>query len=659
MFQQALPVWAQGQEQEMNCFLRFSADVPGEGMIRIAANSIYRIFIGGEFLCTGPARAPLGYSRVDVIPYHTADASLCELHIEVGAYGCNSFEYLDEPGFLQCEVESGGEIIAATGRFGWRAFSIPEKLQKVQRYSFQRTFCEEYDFTQKAYAHEITLCCRPARKLLPRRVPDFDCSVREIDVVLHHGAAYRETNEEVPQFPYVDQIGDTIKGFPKQQLESFLLRDIGINSTGMIGLRIAVQEETNLYLVFDEILTNRDVDFIRTGATNAVRFRLPAGSHTLQTFEPYTFRYLKLISIGGSCEIQEVWLRQMVSGSKILPKHMQDPVLNKIYQAGMETFRQNATDIFMDCPSRERAGWLCDSFFTARAEYALTGKSVVERNFLENYLLPKEFSCLPKGIVPMCYPADHLDGLFIPNWAMWLLLELKEYWERSGDWEMIQQFKERVYGIIRYLDSFLNSDGLLEDLESWVFLEWSKANELVQGVNYPTNMLYALALDSAGKLYDDYVLCNRGKSMLRVICQQSFDGEFFHDHAVRKDGVLTVEKDCTETCQYYAFFCGAARPQYKAFHTLWSTLILAFGPKRKISNKYPEIAPSNAFIGNYLRLELLFRARMYEQLKEEIKEYFSGMADITGTLWEHDAPTASCCHGFASHVVYWLNKITE
>ena len=31
----------------------------------------------------------------------------------------------------------------------------------------------------------------------------------------------------------------------------------------------------------------------------------------------------------------------------------------------------------------------------------------------------------------MCYPADHPDGTYIPNWAMWLILELKEYLEKK------------------------------------------------------------------------------------------------------------------------------------------------------------------------------------------------------------------------------------
>ena len=59
--------------------------------------------------------------------------------------------------------------------------------------------------------------------------------------------------------------------------------------------------------------------------------------------------------------------------------------MDSIFNAAVETFKQNTLDIYMDCPSRERAGWLCDSFFTARAEHYLTGASTVEKNFLENF----------------------------------------------------------------------------------------------------------------------------------------------------------------------------------------------------------------------------------------------------------------------------------
>ena len=42
---------------------------------------------------------------------------------------------------------------------------------------------------------------------------------------------------------------------------------------------------------------------------------------------------------------------------------------------------------------------------------------------------------------------------------------------------------------------------------------------------------------------------------------------------------------------------------------------------------------------------------------DNIRGYFAKMADLTGTLWENDTPYASCNHGFASHVIYWLAGI--
>ena len=57
------------------------------------------------------------------------------------------------------------------------------------------------------------------------------------------------------------------------------------------------------------------------------------------------------------------------------------------------------------------------------------------------------------------------------------------------------------------------------------------------------------------------------------------------------------------------------------------------------------------------RLELLYLDGQTEKLLQDLKEYFTPMAERTGTLWEHDQPSASCCHGFASHVLYWLAKI--
>jgi alpha-L-rhamnosidase len=310
----------------------------------------------------------------------------------------------------------------------------------------------------------------------------------------------------------------------------------------------------------------------------------------------------------------------------------------------------------MDCPSRERAGWLCDSFFTSRVEKTLTGASVVEKAFLSNFLMPERFEHIPEGMLPMCYPADHNDHTYIPNWAMWYVVELGEYAKRSGDRELVEQAKDRMYALLKFFKPFENEFGLLEKLQSWVFIEWSKANELVQDVSFASNMLYATMKDVIAELYADEELAKEAAQLRKTILDMSMtESGFFCDNMYRRDGKLVLSGERTEACQYYAFFCNIATPESHPW--LWNTLVNDFGPDRKETGKYPEIWMANAFIGNYLRLDLLDRYGCHEALYENIKGYFTYMADKTGTLWELTADQASCNHGFASHVLYWMEHL--
>jgi alpha-L-rhamnosidase len=418
---------------------------------------------------------------------------------------------------------------------------------------------------------------------------------------------------------------------------------------------VECDQPSRLVFTFDEILSGQDVDFKRLGCVNAVVYELQPGRYQLESFEPYTLRYLKLMVLDGACRIKNIYLREYANSQTSQAQFSCDDTrLNKIFEAACQTFRQNAVDIFMDCPSRERAGWLCDSFFTARVAKDLCGHSTIEKNFLENFLLPAKFEFLPAGMLPMCYPADHNDGVFIPNWAMWFVIELQEYLARTEDRELVDALQPKVLALLDYFKRFQNEDGLLENLQSWVFVEWSKANEFVQNVNYPSNMLYAAVLEAAGQMYDQKNLLEQAETIRETIREKSYDGDFFTDNATRKDGQLQKTTNRTEVCQYYAFFFRIATP--KSHPELWQKLTQEFGPKRDASKTWPEVHPANAFIGNYLRLELMSRNGLCRQLKNEIVDYFLYMADITGTLWENVGSYASCNHGFASHVAHDLYR---
>ena len=72
-----------------------------------------------------------------------------------------------------------------------------------------------------------------------------------------------------------------------------------------------------------------------------------------------------------------------------------------------------------------------------------------------------------------------------------------------------------------------------------------------------------------------------------------------------------------------------------------------FGPFRA-PDVFPEVGRSNAFIGNFLRFFWLCGEGEYSRVMGEMLDYFYAMAKETGTLWEHNDPSASCDHGFAS-----------
>ncbi len=694
-FIQAIPVWEKDRSREMNVNLLFTAQLPqqDQAVLAISAACSYVAFLNGAFLCAGPARTAHGFFRVDEI---VLDGKLTEatnvLEIKTAGYYLDSYMTLCQPSFLCAEVRAGEEVLCCTGVSGaniLRCTQITERIQKVQRFSIQRTFAEVYDYSQDSHT-PVVLEAVPAGTFLERNIPFPDFSVIPVKQTLATGSAV-PTDKEPTYIDFVANLGPEWKAYDVSELttcsvwnaqklefrprslereaynpaqaqnfpgNSYALFDMGGEFTGMIGMTVTCSQPTTVYALFDEILQDdpaNPVNFVRMVTTAVVQWDLPAGTHTLLTYEPYSLRYLQLCCIGGDAQIANVHMRTYAF-QKIAPKQLTDPTLQKIYDAAVETFRQNVVDIYMDCPSRERAGWLCDSYFTSRVERVLTGKSDVERNFLENFLLPERFANLPEGMLPMCYPADFRNGTFIPNWSMWYVLELEEYLARTGDRGLIDCAKDRVYALLRYFKRFENEYGLLENLESWVFVEWSKANELVQAVNFPSNFLYAGMKKAIGRLYGDELLLQESEMLLKTAATWSLSGggTFFCDNAVRQDGRLVLSGECTEVCQYYAFYFGAATREQNP--ELFRILTEDFGPQRKETKQWPEIYFANAFIGNYLRLDLLKRWGMRDKLIEEIKGYFTFMADRTGTLWENDTPTASCNHGFASHVICWLTE---
>lgn len=699
-FLKAVPVWAEGLETEMNRFLVFTASLKiGEEinkdllLLRMTGATIARVKINGEFVGYGPARGPHGWFRIDQWAIGKfLHAGNNHIEIAVAGYNCNSYYHLDQPSFLQAEIiDQNNNVLIATEAGSQGKFQALDltgvRIQKVQRFSFQRPFIEVYDLNQKPKS--VKLAKQSEVRYLPRRVPYPEFEVIKPQNWLKSGhVSPLKTSPKLWRDRSLVNISPKLKGFKINDLDIILsdkmqmfetkldeksaskkpgavfkegdvqIVDLGANYVGFFAAAVKdAKVGSELVITFDEILgEDGDVNFKRLGTCSAIQWTLAPGINVVEAFEPQVGRYAKIHCLKGSFTLSDFFLRDYsYPQTKNAKFACSDARLEKLYKAAVLTFRENSVDAFTDCPHRERAGWLCDSFFTARTAFDLTGKTDVENVFFENYQLPDHFEFLPDGMLPMCYPADHNDGVYIPNWALWFVIELKEYAKRNPDQYFVKSLKIKIEKLMKFFSQYENSDGLLEKLPSWVFVEWSKANSFVQDVNYPSNMLYAAALSAAGQIYKRPDWEKKAAKIQQTIIQQSYDGTFFVDNAKReKNGSLKITRNRSEVCQYFAFFFKTATPS--SHPKLWKILLDKFGPNRIKNGNYPEVHQANSFVGNVLRLELLSMADRGEQLLEESVAYNEYMADRTGTLWENDSPRASCNHGFASHVCHVLYR---
>lgn len=681
-FKSALPVWIDGKEKEWNVTAELSLTVKKteNSTLTITGASFYQVFLNGDLLHFGPARKAMGYAGVDVLPLSVKTSG--RLVIIVAGYYLKCYNGSLTPSFIQAEVEQNGEIIAATGRAGFDCRVYSARLQKVMRYSSQRQFSECYDFFKNASPADFSVV-DPQVTLIPRNVdlPDLDLKIAKNMAIapftmqeeLKHPLLHFQldptearpnlfpfaTLESAPFTEFLRMVPDYSSDCRRGSSGTVELWNFGRIETGFIHLDVNAETDCRIIAIFGEqVSDNGRPNPIPCETTNVIEWRLPKGKHYLYSFEPYTAMAVEVMITEGFAHIESVGIKELAFPERNIKRaNIIDPELSLVYDAAIASFRHNAFDIYMDCPSRERAGWLCDSYFTSQTEFYLTGKTKVEDEFLNNYLLGGGKREGLGGMIEMCYPSTCV--IHIPQWSLWYVLELYDYFTKRGRGDRKNDFKDQLYALLSYFARYENEMGLLEKLPGWNFVEWSALNSRVQDVSWPTNMLYCEVLRIMGELYGDESFTTKAVALREIIRSMAWNGKVFLDRAIRQaDGTLKNTEELSETTQYYALRFGIVdiyEPMCAYLHNL---VFNVFGTET-MKEKCPEFEPSNAFPGFYIRSELMLKWEKYPELVEYIKHFFLPMAQKTGTLWEHKHNAASCDHGFASYIALVINICQE
>ena len=687
-FAEAVPIWADYADHRPNLMFGFRSDfsVAGESapVLRIAASTVYRVYVNGQFVGHGPVRAPHGCFRVDEWPLASVvRPGANALAVEVSNYQTLALHTPGfQPGFLQCEVVVGDRVLCASSRKTFRLLQLP-RVQAVSKMSPQRTFNEYYRLgldwdawrTRDLPAGRrwgMPVPRAPVR-LLPRLspYPAFDV-VRPVafartsfafdaarPVVARRDFCERAEGLALYARDEARRISDVRveaadSGVGELALGRGVVYDFGRVDSGFLGFTFDCAGPCKVYCYFDDILTDGIPDPVRRAgyghAMCCVWEFTEAGRYSVETLEPYCARYVHVFARTGRATALGASIREYVNVRPYAAAFdCSDERLNRVFAAARHAAAQNTMDATMDCPQRERNSGPGDAHFTCGGYEALTGDYSIERLFFDNYAIPARYEGILPPLLPAFYPCDppSTNEGHIPTYMTWFVLQLARYTQETGDVSFRDRLREKMLALVPYFRSHYNADGLLESLPWWVFIDWTKANDWTQDVSYPANLLWAEALDVLARLYGKPELAEEAARIRATVRAQSWSPSrgFYRDHAVRQaDGSLTVLDDASEALQTFMLaFGGLDRRADRAFFGR------VFDELGRGKAARAGVLPGNFWTAILLRLCVLSREGECRRACAELAGLVD-MADRTGTLWESfpEIATYSCNHGFTS-----------
>ena len=707
MFEKAKAIFLKDKSKTPNTFARFRKKAEmksGYIMIRLTASSFYRLYINGKFICHGPARSGIGTARVDeywIDDYIKDGENLFE--IEAACY-YNAFgtvnDNTNEPGFVIAEIVYFDESTYQEEFFlgtdeSWEGVLINKRDRYAQRHSHCRQVTEVWDLTRENTPHEVEAVEAP--EFIPRGVPypEFEriyakslldvCAYEYDNGIKPKPTFYDLWNEEYQsKGEYVGRQDLTLRRLPldcsvKKMINRYEAHVISFGAgknikcavydmkemrVGFIDFSVHLTENAVVDVIYSERLEDDGEIISQSGFNSCLRVYCGKGTTDFTSFEPYAFRYIKiLVNTDQPFYLTHIGLISYVTpdvrGGTFL---CSDEDINRIYDASYKTLLLNTLDIFMDCPDRERGGWLCDSLWTGRAAALMLADPSVERAMIENFLSVPADECY-YGFFPQCYPATgDFENEALTTWSFWFVIEIYEYYKRTGDRELIDRFKPRLDAFFDGVSKLCGEHGLFES-HSTVFVDWSLSNnhEYVYPISCAANVEYACALECYDKLYGVPEAKEHAEQIRKTLRGVAIDlGGYdpryiLHDSLKYENGKLTGKPYFSEAAQYTMLW-GELFTKEEC-PGLIDAVVNELGPCPDRKPPALDIGAANMFIGLCIRLDMLSKLGYKEQMLKEIR-YLCGimLKEGPGTLWETVSGKASRCHGFMAHIGVLLSR---
>ncbi|MFA9376380.1 MAG: alpha-L-rhamnosidase C-terminal domain-containing protein [Lachnotalea sp.] len=510
----------------------------GKLSIDITANSRYRLWINGKPVLSGPCKGDIYrhyYETLDVSNYLITGENILAAQVLCCDPDSTMDQYDERASIFGVYSPGGGHRLAVEGdvlsAFGEEMGTVTTGIADW-RVWLDHTFyliSDQITIYLGAIKEKISFDKSPSHWKeavnLDWRKASLMGNVLESDLMKIVGI--------VPKFPLQERdiplLYEKLDTFPIEMTKTGIIQqgkltipsgkgaeiilDAGVIKNGYPQYEFIGGKERKVSITYFEKFVKEGEDIRRSDMENGtvvgLMDEIVLGEGGSLRYEPFWYRTFRFVRIQVEVGDSEVTVKAPVFFKTGYPLPIESNVessaewVNQVYEICVRTLENCMVETYMDCPFYEQLQYPMDTRLQILFNYAVSRDIGLVKKAIKDF----HNGILPFGLLPGKSPTSYLQ--VISTFSLHYIMILQEYYQQTGDEELLKEYQPDVDRILGYYDRKIGSDGLLGSLGYWEFVDWQKEWEKTGGrplasLSGPStiiNLMYAYTLLQGAKIY--------------------------------------------------------------------------------------------------------------------------------------------------------------
>jgi alpha-L-rhamnosidase len=473
-------LWICKEENRQDTYVAFRGtfylDKDVELVIKTLGASWYRIWIDDVFLNEGPFR----FDREH--PQHEQNQIKLEegnhvIAAQVHNIGLATRMLATYHPFFACEIMKGGSMV----EIDWKCFQLDGYKSKVRRLNPELGWIEycdlrqvplnwhmlEYDDMAWSVPVSVELEIAEPTAVTVASVQSFETAAE----LIGSGPLAATFGYEGDDIPAVFFLRDLLcEKYPSEGI--WRRYDLGKVRLFCPSFAIEAQAGTIVEFAYAEQLTNgRVAPYIPLSAgpsCNLDHYVCREGKQLISPLTPRGGRFIELHILGNSDKVvihDEKFIERGYYGEAQGYFETEEPLLNRIWKVGIETFRSCSEDTIIDNPTRERGQWTGD---VVSVGMDICSAAYFDYGPLRRGLQQSAWCSRVDGLIAGMCPGE---TIYLTTYALQWLDACYNFYTLTGDKSLLEEMYPYAEKNICYFINKWTDGGLKRDLD-WGFIDW-------------------------------------------------------------------------------------------------------------------------------------------------------------------------------------------